>query len=104
MRMPVIILILVFVASVTSFAQSDPGKIVAAESAFAKLAAEKGTRTAFLANMTDEAVVFNPERANAKEDWTKRGESKSLLSWAANFADSSSGGAIRPRRVFAKKA
>ncbi len=80
-------------ASVTS-AQSAIQKLVDAEHSFAQLAAEKGTKAAFLANMADGAVVFEPEQTDARTVWEKRAESKSLLSWAPNFADVSADGAI----------
>ncbi len=62
--------------------------IVSAERAFAKLASERGTRTAFLANMTDDACVFGkgaPE--NGKKVWTERTERPGLLSWEPVYAD-----------------
>ena len=62
--------------------------IVAAERAFSKLAGEKGTRAAFLANMTDDAVVFGPgEPSNGKKVWTERPDRPGLLSWEPVFAD-----------------
>lgn len=75
-------------------AQSDLQKIVDAEHAFAQLAAAKGTKEAFLATMTSDAAVFNPEKVNAKEFWTARPESVSLLSWAPNYADISANGIL----------
>jgi ketosteroid isomerase-like protein len=58
------------------------------------MAAEKGTKAAFLANMTDDALVFNPDKTNAKTLWASRGESQSLLSWAPNYADISANGLL----------
>jgi ketosteroid isomerase-like protein len=75
-------------------AQSDLQKLIETERTFAALAAEKGTRTAFLANAADDGVLFLPEKINAKQYWTARQESKGLLSWAPNYADVSSNGAI----------
>ena len=87
---------IVFLALFVSVAaaQSEPQKIVDAEHAFARLAAEKGTKAAFLANMTDDAVVFTPERVNGKSNWGGRKESAALLSWDPNYADISSDGAV----------
>ena len=76
------------------FAQSDLQKLVATEHAFAQLAADKDTRTAFLANMSDDALVFTPDRTNAKPYWEARTVTKSLLSWAPNYADISSNGIL----------
>ena len=83
-----------FAATCGVMAQADPQNVVEAERAFASLAAQKGTKLAFLANMTDDAVVFIPARVNAKENWTARTASASLLSWAPNFADISSDGSL----------
>ncbi|UIP07590.1 hypothetical protein LY632_04090 [Erythrobacter sp. SDW2] len=47
---------------------ASPGKIVAAELAFARLAREKGQWTAFREFATDDAVMFVPEPVNAR-DW-----------------------------------
>lgn len=69
-------------------------KLVDTENAFAKMAADKNTRDAFLAYMADTAVVFNPEMTHAKPYWTDRKANDSLLSWAPNFADISSNGVM----------
>ena len=88
--------IFVFVLAVTigGFAQTDLQKVVDAEHSFASLAAEKGTKAAFLANMSDDALVFLPEKTNAKTFWSARAESNSLLSWQPNYADVSSNGIL----------
>lgn len=92
--MKVIIVLLLLSFCGTSFAQGDIQKIVNAERAFAQLAAVKGTKQAFLANLTDDAVLFLPARINGKEYWNARAESKGLLSWAPNYADISSNGIL----------
>src|SRR5438270_5693753 len=74
-------------------AQADLQRVVETEQAFARMAADKGTKAAFLANMTDDAVVFNPEKVNAKASWSARANGTPgvpLLSWAPNYADISS--------------
>ena len=89
------LLILLLVFEAVCFGQiSDVEKLVDAEKAFAQLAAEKGTKHAFLANMSDDAVVFTPDRTLAKPYWSARGESSSLLSWSPNFAAVSSSGLL----------
>lgn len=75
-------------------AQTDLQKVIDTEHAFAKLAAEQGTRTAFLANMADDALVFNPDRIVAKPFWTARPNGAGVLSWAPNYADVSSNGML----------
>jgi ketosteroid isomerase-like protein len=74
--------------------QADLKKLVETEQAFAAMAAEKGTKDAFLAYMTDDAVAFIPETTNAKAFWTARKPGVALLSWAPNYADISSTGLI----------
>ncbi len=58
-----------------------------AEVNFARMAAEKGTRDAFLANLADDAVIFEPGPVNGKQSWLKREPSQSTLSWQPIFAD-----------------
>jgi len=79
---------------VGGLAQSDLQKLVDTERAFAQLAADKDTRTAFLANMSDDALIFNPDQTKAKPFWEARTANKGLLSWAPNFADISSKGIL----------
>jgi ketosteroid isomerase-like protein len=79
------------------FRQSLPfvNQIVLTEDFFARKAELEGTKAAFLAFMTDDAVVFTPERTNARQFWTARQpKAGTLLSWAPNFADVSSNGAL----------
>lgn len=89
-------LILLITLSMAVFAQSqaDVTRVVDTEKAFAKLAEEKGTKAAFLANLSDDAVLFLPDKVNAKEYWSTRPGSASLLSWAPNFADVSANGLL----------
>lgn len=76
------------------YAQSDLPKLVATEREFARLAAERGTKQAFLANLADDGLVFVPDRVNGRQYWNSRGESTELLSWAPNYADVSSNGLL----------
>lgn len=73
---------------------ASPESLINTEISFAKTAAEKGTRTAFLEFMADDSVVFVPEKVSGKAYWTSRPESKGLLSWAPNYADVSSNGIL----------
>lgn len=93
MRLLVLIAIIAFTTPI-ALAQSDLEKLIATERAFAQSAAEKGTKAAFLEFMAGDAVVYVPDRKSAKPYWTERPESKSLLSWAPNYADVSSNGAL----------
>ena len=92
MKLSVFILILLTVIPV--FGQADLEKVVAAEHAFAKTALEKGTRTAFLEFMSNDAVIFTPDKTLAKPFWTARQAVPAALLWAPNFADVSSNGIL----------
>jgi ketosteroid isomerase-like protein len=85
-------LCLVGFAAAAVCGQTALQKLVDSEHAFAEMAAKEGTPAAFLAYMTDDASVFNPDIANAKKAWTGRKNNGSLLSWAPNYADISSNG------------
>ncbi|MGH9819773.1 MAG: hypothetical protein ACRD43_06355, partial [Pyrinomonadaceae bacterium] len=74
--------------------QSDLQKLVDTENAFAASAAENGTKVAFLEYLSEDSIVFNPQRANGKEVWTARKASPSLLSWYPVYADVSENGLI----------
>jgi hypothetical protein len=89
-----IFLCIVLLAAPVARAQDDLSKLVDTERSFAALAAEKGVKTAFLENMSSDAVLFMPDKVNGKEYWQTRGESQALLTWAPNYADVSSNGII----------
>ena len=66
--------------------------MVAAEQAFAKTAAEKGTREAFLTYLADDSVLFGPDLVGGKDLWKGRPASPALLSWYPVFAEVSLAG------------
>jgi ketosteroid isomerase-like protein len=85
----------IFFAAISGFPQADLQKLVETEHAFARMAADKGNKPSFLAYMTDDALVFTPQKTNAKQFWTARQpRTGTLLSWAPNFADISGNGAL----------
>jgi ketosteroid isomerase-like protein len=88
------VFVLIVLAAAYSCAQSDLEKMVETERAFAKMAAEQGTKAAFLKFMAPDAVVFDPEKISAREVWTARQDSSALLSWAPNYADISANGLL----------
>src|SRR5216684_2628916 len=61
--------------------------LVEMEHAFAKAAATKGTRDAFLEFLADDGIIFQPGPVNGKKFWTERQPRKGLLSWEPVFAD-----------------
>jgi len=66
--------------------------LVEMEHAFAKAAATKGTRAAFLEFLADDGIIFQPAPVNGKKYWTERQPRKGLLSWEPAFADVSRAG------------
>jgi len=61
--------------------------LVQMEHDFAKAAATKGTRDAFLEFLADDGIIFQPGPVNGKKFWTARQPRKGLLSWEPVFAD-----------------
>src|SRR5437660_12096918 len=61
--------------------------MVEMEHAFAKAAATKGTRDAFLEFLAEDGIIFQPAPVNGKKYWTARQPRKGLLSWEPAFAD-----------------
>src|SRR5215213_10392857 len=74
--------------------KNDLQKLVETEQSFARAAAEKGTRAAFLEFLADDGIVFNPTESNGKLIWKARPESPALLSWNPAWADISSDGKL----------
>jgi len=69
--------ILLFGANI--FAQVDPRRVVEAEKAFEKAAAEKSMKDAFLEFLSDDAAIFRPMAVNGKEFWKAHGESTPMI-------------------------
>lgn len=74
--------------------KNDLQKLVETEKAFAKTAADKNTKAAFLEFLADDGIVFNPTEANGKLVWKARPESPALLAWNPAWADISSDGKL----------
>jgi ketosteroid isomerase-like protein len=66
--------------------------LVEMEHAFAKAAAKKGTRDAFIEFLADDGIIFQPGPVNGKKFWTERQPRKGLLSWEPVFVDVSRAG------------
>jgi ketosteroid isomerase-like protein len=66
--------------------------LVEMEHAFAKAAATKGTRDAFIEFLADDGIIFQPGPVNGKKFWGERPPRKGLLSWEPVFADVSRAG------------
>jgi ketosteroid isomerase-like protein len=76
----------------TAVPHSDWDEMVASEHAFAGLAAEKGTKEAFLTYLASDAVVFTPAPVNARRVWEARADKPTLLAWQPAFAEVSGTG------------
>ncbi|MGD8700709.1 MAG: nuclear transport factor 2 family protein [Gemmatimonadales bacterium] len=66
--------------------------LVAAERAFARSAAELGTRDAFLEYLAEDAILFRPRATNGKQFLAAQPAVPGLLSWEPAFADVSQAG------------
>lgn len=75
-----------------SVRNTDLDAMINAERAFARMAAERGTRDAFLAFMTDDSIVFAPGPVNGRKSWEPRPKRPGLLSWEPSYADMSEAG------------
>ena len=82
--------------SSTAFAAEPAGdalsSLLQAEKNFAKMSREAGIRDSFLANLADDAIVFDPGPVNGRKLYTKRSPSPAQLIWEPIFADVSSAG------------
>src|SRR5689334_23207042 len=92
--------IVLFVLTTTIIVSAQPESertqnrraLVEIEHAFAKAAATKGTRDAFLEFLADDGIIFQPGPVNGKQFWGQRQPRKGLLSWEPVFADVSRSG------------
>lgn len=77
-----------------SQSKSDVEKVIETEKLFARTAAEKTVKQAFLEFLTDDALMFTPAQVNGKDYWRARPESPATLTWYPIFADVSSNGEL----------
>ena len=90
MRKTLILSLLILLCSQLVWAQktnSALNEVVAAEKAFAEMAAAQNTRQAFLEFAAPNAVVFGAKPENAREVWEKRTANSSLLAWSPAWVD-----------------
>ncbi|MGC2238497.1 MAG: DUF4440 domain-containing protein [Pyrinomonadaceae bacterium] len=94
--MKIAVLLFAVFMTVNIFGQNnkDLQALAETEKSFARFAAEKDTKSAFLEFAAPDGILFQPNPVNAKTYWNSRGESKGLLSWQPSFADISSNGAL----------
>lgn len=87
--------IAIFRASVAAQASADLGPLEETERAFSRMAAAEGAKAAFLSFLSDDSVVFRPDRVNGKEFWKSQPDNSSyLLVRRATFADIAASGML----------
>jgi len=69
------------------------GSLIAAEKAYAKLAAEKGFREASISVFADDAVIFAPSAVNGKKFW-REAKDDPAITWRPTFASISRSGEL----------
>ena len=79
-------------AQAQDFPNKDLQSLVDAERAFSRMAKEKNTRDAFLANLIDESISFSPGITKAKPFWEKLQPGTDWLYWQPVYADISASG------------
>jgi ketosteroid isomerase-like protein len=94
MKVTVLISILFLTVGIFGQVNKDLQALAETEKAFARFAAEKDTKSAFLEFAAPDGIVFSPNPVNAIAHWNSRGASKGLLSWQPSFADISSNGVL----------
>jgi|WetSurMetagenome_2_1015567.scaffolds.fasta_scaffold27300_3 ketosteroid isomerase-like protein len=77
-----------------SHLQSSLDSLAKSEMAFAKLSDEKGTKTAFVNFLTDDAIVLRPKPIKGKKFYEELKEDGSKLIWKPTFADISTDGKL----------
>src|SRR5262249_11512065 len=66
--------------------------LVDAERGFSRTSVEQGMRDAFLGNLADDGIVFQPLPVNGKSVWAARAKPASTLIWEPAFAEVSAAG------------
>ena len=66
--------------------QATAATMLESETKFVALGKERGSREASLANLADDAIMFEPGPVNAKKKWNERTEAPLALSWTPTFA------------------
>src|SRR5215831_5419520 len=85
--------VVVALATSASPVSSDAlASLVDAERGFARTSVEQGMREAFLANLADDAVVFQPLPVNGPQVWKARPRSEATLMWEPAFAEVAASG------------
>lgn len=84
--------------NVLSAPVANPGKVVATELAFARMAQEKGQWAAFRAYATDDAVIFADGPVNAQQWLKQQSEPSEAVKWQPHEVWSSCDGSLAVTR------
>lgn len=88
------VIVMVALSSLPPRAVADAplDSLVASERAFAALSVAKGMKEAFLAYLSEDAILFRPRVVNGRKDWESRPASAATLLWEPAYAAVSSSG------------
>jgi hypothetical protein len=92
-----LILTFIVVLCVSAVAQktADLGPLDETEKAFSRMAAAQGAKAAFLSFLSEDSVVFRPDRVNGREFWKSQPDNSSfLLVRHATFSDLAASGML----------
>jgi ketosteroid isomerase-like protein len=78
--------------AVQSFAEESINTLVQSEISFAKTASEKGIKTAFLAYLAEDSLLFRPAAVAGKKWITEHPETPGVLNWEPTYAEVSGAG------------
>jgi ketosteroid isomerase-like protein len=68
-------------------AGSHLDSLVDAERAFSALSVEQGMKSAFIANLADDGILFRPGPVNGRDLWKKRPNPPGTLIWEPSYAE-----------------
>jgi ketosteroid isomerase-like protein len=74
-------------AALAAAAGHPTDSLIQAERDFSALSVEKGMRTAFLANLADDAILFRPGPINGMQSWQARSEVPGRLAWGPGYVE-----------------
>jgi len=90
------VLLMIVAFALVAQAQTPLQEMVQTEQAFARMAAEKTAREAFMAFIADDGLLFRPGAVNGKKWMLERplppSDKRSLLAWQPNFAGMAAAG------------
>lgn len=89
-----LIIVFVFLFTLSISAQDVRRQIYETERAFEKMAAEKGINAAFVEYLSPVGVMFLPDAVNGRETWRSRPPSPAALTWNPIWIDVSSNGVM----------